>query len=321
MLLLMVMQAPLRGALGDRNLAFSFETIHAGTLHDALYDIRSAGSRILAVGEHGLILESADGGVTWRTRKAPTELALLGADAVEEQSTVVVGQQGVIMRAADGQDNWTSATLEAGPRLFAVAFGRSGFGAAVGEFGALLVSRDGGLTWERPVLEWQRLAALVQEPHLYDVSITPGGEVLAVGEFGLVLRGQEGGTRWSVQRTGTRSLFALHRSHSGDYWGVGQEGLVVRSRNAGESWEVQPFDTAETLIDIGTDANGIDLILGEHRVYYRADTHGAWRALQDGIASRRYYALEVGKDGSVYLAGAGAILQRMQISDPKVVSR
>src|SRR3546814_10640102 len=77
----------------------------SGTVHQALFSISLYGNTGYATGAAGEILQTGDGGASWKTMTpAPTPLALLGV-ATRGGHTLAVGQKGLVLSLHDGK--WT----------------------------------------------------------------------------------------------------------------------------------------------------------------------------------------------------------------------
>lgn len=136
-------------------------------------------------GEFGVILHSADGGVTWQQQRSGVETTLFGISVRENQRGWAVGLEGVLLSTQDGGESWKKESIEM-PKgfvlpLYDVAV-QGLFGWAIGNSGLILHSQDGGQTWklvEVPV----RMAG----SWFRGISLLPDGRGFIVGSRGLVL--------------------------------------------------------------------------------------------------------------------------------------
>ena len=62
----------------------------------------------VAVGYHGSIYWTEDGGESWHKGRTPTERMLYGVSMADSKSGWAVGQLGTILRTEDGGRSWTS---------------------------------------------------------------------------------------------------------------------------------------------------------------------------------------------------------------------
>ncbi|MCZ0944924.1 MAG: YCF48-related protein [Gammaproteobacteria bacterium] len=262
--------------------------VRAGLPHDALYDLAFVGPTGLAVGHHGLLLLSEDGGEAWRAIEPISEAAMLAVDANQER-VVVVGQQG---RIFSGTDASTLSAVESPTteRLLSVALHESGLAVAVGGFGAVVISEDGGATWEARHLDWIELQPEGLEAHLYGVSISDDGEILICGEFAMILASGDRGQTWQVRHRGDASLFAMHVDGQGSGFAIGQEGTVLRTRDAGATWQPLATGSRANLLDVWHSKEGEVVAIGI-RALLRSRDHGqTWASVGGRAVERSWYA-------------------------------
>ena len=116
------------------------KVVSLGTAHEALYGLCMRDSRAVAVGQHGLVLESSDSGDTWTELDRFTDAALLDVDC-GGTTELYVGQGGELYRRQG--DDFEAVESGTDARLMSVAQSPDGSVAvAVGAFGAILVSAD-----------------------------------------------------------------------------------------------------------------------------------------------------------------------------------
>jgi photosystem II stability/assembly factor-like uncharacterized protein len=147
--------------------------------------------RIVAVGEHGRILHSADNGKTWETAApTPVDVSLTAITFLNEKLGWVVGYDGVILKTTDGGMSWIivrEPSVNALP-LFAVWFKDENIGLAVGADSTVYRSVDGGAHWNLTKIEAQS--------HLYDIVQTPDGLVWITGDNNALLLSADLGIHW-----------------------------------------------------------------------------------------------------------------------------
>ena len=248
--------------------------VRAGLPHDALYDITFVGQSGVAVGAHGALATSNDGGKTWSSSEPVSELALLGV-AASSNRLLIVGQQGEIFAGPDPQRlrRVESPTEE---RLFSVAFNEDGLAVAVGGFGTVLVSKDYGSSWQQEFLDWGELHPEGLEAHLYDVSINAAGEILICGEFAMILSSRNQGKTWRVRHRGDASLFAMYIDDSGTGLAVGQDGSILRTTNGGRKWRSIDTEGAANLLDVWHSEHGEAVAIGIRAMWRSSDAGKSW---------------------------------------------
>jgi photosystem II stability/assembly factor-like uncharacterized protein len=138
-----------------------------------------------AVGEFGVILESTDGGLTWRSQDSPVETSLFGVSFADEQHGWAVGIESTLIATTDGGATWRKQAIET-PSGFSLALYdvqvRGSYGWAVGNNGLLLHSRDAGATWQLTKVPVQMGSSWFR-----GLSLFPDGRGFVVGSRGLVL--------------------------------------------------------------------------------------------------------------------------------------
>jgi photosystem II stability/assembly factor-like uncharacterized protein len=291
----------------------SYQPVRSATAHDALYDLAFDGDRGIAVGDHGVVLASTDGGRTWAgAGSAPTELALLGV-AMADGHAIIVGQAGTVLTSAD-LATWKPATSGTDARLFRVELARDGFAVAVGAFGTVLTSATYGQTWSKVPLDWTKFNDNGYEPHLYDVRFARDGSLLVAGEFATVLRSTDHGATWAAVHHGEASIFALRLLPDGHGYAVGQNGLVLKTTDDGASWTTVAVPSQANLLGVWADEGGRVVAVGMHALLESADGGASWidRTGRD-VAGAWYVAVESADTGvaqRVYAAGnLGTIAQ------------
>ncbi len=71
-----------------------------------LLDISPAGDRLVAAGEHGIVLYSDDNGSHWQQAAVPTTRMLTSIHFVDGRHGWAVGHDGLILVSNDGGENW-----------------------------------------------------------------------------------------------------------------------------------------------------------------------------------------------------------------------
>lgn len=286
------------------------DTVFTGVAHDTLYALSGEGKHLIAVGDFGMVVESADGGQTWaRQEKPPTDIALLAVTR-KAGHCIAGGQQGVIVYAPDCE-HWQQAKVPTDARLLAVDVNASGTGYAVGGFGTVLRTADWGKTWTALTLDWEALTGDWAEPHLYDVHVGPDGEVTLVGEFELVIRSRDGGASWQTLHKGRRSLFGFTRSDDGRLYAVGQEGVILRSTDDGASWIELRSGTQAILTSVWARPGGGVVAAGVYTILYSDNGGDSWRADPSPQARGLWHLAVDGTGeagGPVFVVGAGGTI-------------
>ena len=158
-----------------------------------LLDIAQAGTRLVAVGDHGDILVS-DNGSDWRQVASPVDVMLTRLYFHDALHGWAVGHDGAILHTEDGGLNWSVQRWvpDKGP-LYDILFLDAQNGLAVGSYASLLRTSDGGHTWTDVKTD-------IQEPGLHFNAIVPlaDGTLFIAGERGMMARSSDNGVTWTM---------------------------------------------------------------------------------------------------------------------------
>jgi photosystem II stability/assembly factor-like uncharacterized protein len=285
-------------------------TAHAGAVADALgrpaVAVRSperavllcaarAGSRIVAVGERGIVVLSDDEAQHWKQVSVPVSVTLTAVRFADKDHGYAIGHGGTVLGTADGGQGWKR--LLDGRRIAQVmqaAAKASGDAAAlkssdrlltdgpdkplldllvfdakrvlvVGAYGIALLTEDGGDTWA----SWRARMDNPKELHLYAVR-QRGNRIVISGEQGLVLQSFDGGASFKrIAAPYAGSFFTAELPDDKSIVLAGLRGNAWRSADAGASWAqlASPVPVSITASAIGGEgelllANQAGMILG-----------------------------------------------------------
>ena len=161
-------------------------------------DIDEAGSRIIGVGIHGIIIYSDDLGKSWMQSVVPTTKTLTSIDCTDESICWAVGHDAYILKTTDGGKTWNiqfSDEVFDAP-LLSISMFNNRMGIAVGAFAKSLRTSDGGSTWEEFYVTEDEF-----QPHLNNV-LTEGENAFVAGELGLFYYSSDYGESWNTYETG-----------------------------------------------------------------------------------------------------------------------
>jgi photosystem II stability/assembly factor-like uncharacterized protein len=234
------------------------KTNAAGTVQ--LLGAAHAGARLVAVGDHGVVLLSDDGGRTFRQASTvPADVTLTSVAFADARNGWAVGHWGVILRTKDGGENWTlqRSDIKVDQPLFSVYFKDAREGWAVGLWSLMLRTTDGGATWAVVTLP-PPPGMKKADRNLYAIFSDTKGVLYVACEQGRVLRSVDSGAHWIYAETG----------YAGSFWtGValqdgtvlvgGLRGTIYRSSDSGEHWQSAqtPFRSAITSLQQGPDGS------------------------------------------------------------------
>ncbi|MFP8777304.1 WD40/YVTN/BNR-like repeat-containing protein [Hydrogenophaga sp. RWCD_12] len=245
-----------------------------------------AGTRMVAVGERGLVATSADQGKTWQQVPCPVSVTLTMVRFADAQHGVAVGHGGTVLTSADGGQSWT-VRLD-GRRLAEVA--RRGASSpqtvaeaerlaadgpdkpfldvvvwdaqrmlAVGAYGLAMHTRDGGETWE----PWMGRLPNPRGMHWYAVR-RAGNTLLLAGEQGLLARSTDDGASFQALASPYKgSWFTAEMAANGQWLLAGLRGNVWRSTDGGQQWSAVNVPVPASIVASATDRTGRTLLASQ----------------------------------------------------------
>lgn len=277
---------PLLAHATDVDADKQLEVVQKGIPHDAVFGLNIVGKNGYATGGAGYILETTDGGSTWKKMESGTMAGLFGI-GISGEHKLVVGQQGTVLMLKDGK--WVPGKSNSDKRLLNVDVNASGLAVAVGEFGTILRSKDGGATWEAKVLDWASYRDDGYEPHIYSVDVQDNGRIVLGAEFAYVLVSEDGGETFTLANKGEKSIFAMHLLPDGSGYAAGQEGLVMKTTDNGATWTALNTGSNANLFGIWASAQGEIVATGMRALLRSSDAGGTFTSSNDPEVVRNWF--------------------------------
>ncbi len=223
-----------------------------------LLDVARAGSRLVAVGEHGYIVTAEHLEEGWQRASSATEATLTAVHFVDERQGWAVGHDATIVHSSDGGLSWQRQHVDTqaqGP-LLDVWFKDAQQGFAVGAYGAFVQTRDGGRTWQQ-----RRIAD--DDRHFNAIAGGADARIYLAGERGLLYASDDLGAHWralAVPYTG--SFFGLLRLPGDGLLAFGMRGRIFRSLDAGATWQAARSEQTAILLGGAVAADGTIWLAG-----------------------------------------------------------
>jgi photosystem II stability/assembly factor-like uncharacterized protein len=251
-----------------------------------------AGSRVVAVGERGIVALSDDRGASWRQAPSPVSVTLTMVRFTDERHGVAVGHGGTVLTTDDAGTSWrlrldgrrlaelakaAATTPEAQqdaerlvtdgpdkPFLDVLQWDAKRL-LAVGAYGLAFYSADGGESWT----PWMDRLPNPKALHWY-VARRAGNTLLLAGEQGLLARSDDGGQTFQTMNSPYKgSWFAGELSADGQAVLAGLRGNVWRSTGGGAQWAQLASPVPATITAMAVDAKGGLLLASQAGVVLR----------------------------------------------------
>lgn len=253
-----------------------------------------AGSRIVAVGERGIVALSDDRGASWRQSPSPVSVTLTMVRFVGEKHGVAVGHGGTVLTTDDAGATWR-LRLD-GRRLAELA--------------------KSAATTPEAQQEAERLVADGPDKPFLDVLQWDAKRLLAVGAYGLAFYTADGGENWAPWMGRLPNPKALHwyvaRRAGNSLLLAGEQGLLVRSDDGGQTFRAleSPYKGSWFAGEIRAD--GETVLAGLRGNVWRSPSGGVqWAQLASPVPAT-ITAMVVASDGGLLLASQAGVVLRMQ---------
>lgn len=234
--------------------------IHAYASSEMILAATRAGQRLVAVGDHGVVLLSDDNGRNYRQARAvPTSATLTAVSFSDARNGWAVGHWGVILHTTDGGETWVlqRSDTSVDQPLFSVYFTDAEHGVAAGLWSLLLTTADGGHIW-KPVVLQPPPGGKRADRNLFAIFADHKNSLFIAAERGTVLRSDDNGASWSYLNTGYRGSFWTGCAlKDGTLLVAGLRGTVYRSADDGRTWTAVSSGTQSSITDIIEDGSQV----------------------------------------------------------------
>lgn len=273
-------------------------------------------------GSGGTLLETADGGQTWRRLYPLSKDTLHDVYFANEKVGWLVCERDALklktnsepraylLKTQDGGLSWQRIFLngfDVNARLVRAVFADSERGWVFGETGVVFATRDGGARWVRQSPPTKHLllgGAFVDQAHGW-----------LVGAGATIVQTSDGGYTWQsgIVRNGAGARFTA-ASFVGNSlgWAVGTAGQVFATTDGGRTWYAQRSSIAEDLLDVkfvnaaegwAVGAQGTLLHTFDGGVHWTLESSGTSHGLHRVFFVDRNHGWAVGFGGTILSYG------------------
>lgn len=299
------------------------------------------GKRLVAVGEHGIVIYSDDSGATWTQANVPVNVTLTCVDFATPAIGWAAGHFGVILNTNDGGMNWqvqlngveaNQLTLSAANDTLlqnstapgaALAAKRAQHFVAEGPdkpfltmlaftpqkavvFGAYrmtMMTIDGGKSW----VDWSLHIYDKLSHNIYDAAII-SGNVFLVAEMGLVFCSMDDcATFLPLSSPANVTLFGILGTKDGSLVVFGVAGSAYRSTDGGKSWTALIVATQEDLTAGRVLPSGVIVLVSESGLLFESNDNGATFSAIPDIQPKPFFDIQEAPDGSLIAVGADGV--------------
>ena len=290
----------------------------------ALHDVQFIGTKTgFAVGGHGAIWKSDDGGRAWKLLPSRTTGSLHSVCFLTDQVGWVAGRDavpfagldaGVLLFTENGGQSWRQLGQQVLPGLSFVKFFGLEEGVVVGQPSALspsgiLKTGDGGQSW-------QAVAGTVSHPWRAAAFVDRELGVVAGHAGRLSLIGGEQLLASKLPPQGLRSIRAVAMQHDDNGWLAGDGGLVLKTSSGGVVWE-SPATLLPEELRQGIDFQAVEMRKGRvwlagspgSVIWHSPDGGKSWQQQSTGQTTPLHAVRFVSETHGVAVGDLGVILR------------
>jgi photosystem II stability/assembly factor-like uncharacterized protein len=303
---------------------------------------RTASHRLVAVGEHGVVIYSDDNGENWTQASVPANVTLTCVAFATAEIGWAAGHFGAILKTRDGGATWevqlngiqaNQLTLTAAqdpavatdpcpcaplalrrathfmdegpdkPFLCLLVLSPQKI-LTFGAYRMAMLSNDGGASWT----DWSLHIYDKYSHNIYDAAMI-GSTCYLVAEEGLVFASTDGCSSFlPLTPTSSTTLFGVLGAKDGSIIVYGVAGAAFRSTDAGKSW-INIMLASQDDITCGRGLeSGVIILASEAGVLFKSTDNGVSFNAIPGITPVPIFDIQEAADGSLMAVGAAGVM-------------
>ncbi|WP_211368004.1 WD40/YVTN/BNR-like repeat-containing protein [Pseudoxanthomonas sangjuensis] len=263
--------------------------------------IASAGERLVAVGQRGHVLVSADSGATWAQSEVPVSSDLTAVQFVDARVGHAVGHDGVVLRSEDGGQSWKR-----------VLDGRQANRLLV-DYMQERVAADPSDANQALLDEAKRNAGLGPDKPFLDVWFDSPDEGFVVGAYNLIFHTADGGRSWQpwFDRTDNPRLFNLYaiRPVGETLVIAGEGGLLLRLSAEQQRFVALPSPYEGSWFGLVATQDNLLAFGMRGNAWLSTDRGDTWQQVDSGLHASITTGVRT-EDGEVWLADQSGAVAR-----------
>jgi photosystem II stability/assembly factor-like uncharacterized protein len=301
----------------------------AGTmawLHGVFFHDQNRG---WAVGSRGTLLQTLDGGDTWKQRGSSTDDVVRDIFFIDDKTGWMVVEvnayqlktkedpRAYLMKTTDAGEHWKRIEIkgfDVDAILVRAVFSHNGLGWTFGEAGSIYKTQDAGDTWVKLRSPTKRL--------LLGGAFVDDDRGWIVGAGATIIQTSDGGDTWNqptlpqVEKSIRFNATSFVDNRKG--WAVGSGGAVYQTSNGGRTWQRQDSTVGVDLFDVkfidaiegwAVGAEGTIVHTRDGGEHWTTERSGTEHPLERVFFSDRNHGWAVGFGGTVvsYLRNDAAV--------------
>jgi photosystem II stability/assembly factor-like uncharacterized protein len=260
-----------------------------------LQAVTTAGKRLVAVGECGMIILSDDEGVTWRQGKVPVSVTLTGVYFVTPEKGWAVGHSGIVLHSDDGGETWVK-------QLDGIKAAQLALDAANARLQRENIESE---ALKRQVTDAQLLVDDGSDKPFLDVYFKDKNTGFIVGAYNLIFRTEDGGKTWQpwmdhVVNPESFHLYSI-RPSGGNIYIAGERGLFMRSTDGGNTFCTLPTPYVGSFFGLMVFGEKVMVYGLRGNAFCSSDRGNSWQKVETGVHNSITCGVQF-KEGAVFLA-------------------
>ena len=199
-------------------------------------------NRGFAITDDSKLLETTDGGTSWKTVPLPSKNGLNSISFTNDSIGWIGTQSGTPFKTEDGGKSWQSHDQPLIWRTHDIEFVDANKGFVVGFWGMIGKTIDAGKTWTMETRE-----DLIPLNEIFFLDNQHGW---MVGYDGLILWTNDGGEIWNEVKVNTSEITDVHFIDKDIGYAVGVQGYLAKSSDGGKTWEQLSIDYKGNIVDV-----------------------------------------------------------------------
>ena len=255
------------------------------------YDVATAGTRIVAVGERGHIMYSDDNGSSWSQADVPMRVSLTAVCFPTAEMGWAVGHDAVVLHTVDGGKTWIKQLDGFEVNKLELALYQELLKDKQVELAQADEAQKENLTFELEELQYKVEDFEIDSKDgpwkpLLDLWFDPEGHGIVIGVFGTILSTDDGGRTWQSISDRINNPDGYHYKNitrAGNVLIIGGEvGNLYRSLDNGRSWEQIDSPSEASYFGMISNDSG-DMAIGtsfKGSIVYSLDQGASWTLAQ-----------------------------------------
>ena len=269
--------------------------------HGLLLGITRADTRLIAVGNAGVVLLSDDEGNSWRIAKTPTDELLAAVVFPTPKEGWIAGQDELILHSTDAGETWTQQYIkaDADQTLFTIVSIAPQHLFTSGAYDLILETQDGA-TWKE-----SKIDNLDDDYHL-NCATARGNDVLVTGESGhAFIRYAGAWTPMKMDYDG--SQFACLTGSDGTFYSFGLRGSAFKAAAGSPKWTRIDLATQESTFGATNLADGKMALVGSNGSMRLLDPASGHVTALPQVSEKALSAVAEGKNGKLIVVGEDGV--------------